>query len=790
MALAWAAAAWIAGTVAHALFGDGAWPLVLALAAVPAATALLRRGRSLVLISLALPVIFAASILRADLHDRPLRSDDAAHLIGGVDMRVRGVVRDDPVVGDTTQRFAVSVQELQRAGTWHPASGGVLVRTGLFPRYEAGDILELEGAIEAPPSDTGFDYAEYLSQRGIHTVLDFPRAGLVGHEDGSAVEEGFRALRQRLSRGLELALPEPQASLAKGVLLGRRSSLPGYLNDNLNATNTSHLVVVSGANVVLVSAFTVLVLAWAVGARRAAVISIAAIVGYVLLVGLSPPVVRGGIMGILLVCARLSGRRTNGFVSILLAAAIMVGVDPRAIRDVSFQLTFAATAGIVFLAPPLHQSILDATARITRRETLPPAVSSLVALPLATTLAAIIATEPLVALNFERLSLVAVPANMLVVPVFPLILLTSLLAAIGGALPVAHIAVGAPAYLLLTYWIELVRWLADLPAASVSIDGYTAWWAATTYALVTAAACLGLARLPRPEIGRIGPPSSFRRTWPFAVGAIPAVVLVATAGFVLRPDDPGRLRVTVLDVGQGDAILIRTPDGADILVDGGPGPAVLRALGEELPWYDRSLDLVVLTHPQADHLYGLIDILQRYDVQRLVAGGPADAHVPDEWIAAISANGLVAERMPAGSVIDLGDGVALDVIWAPDEPLQGQLNNSSLVLKLTWRETSFLLTGDIEAVAEQGIIASGVDVSSTVLKVPHHGSRTSSTREFLDAVDPQVSVVSAGENNTHGHPALDVVDRLLEYGRVFVTADDGAVTFETDGSSLWISTDE
>lgn len=790
MALAWAAAASIAGAVAYALFGADAWPLVLALTAVLASGALLRRDRAVAIAALLLPLILAASILRADLHDQPLPTDDVAHLAGGPDMRLRGVVRADPDVGDTSQRFAISVREVQRAGEWQPASGGVQVRTGLYPRYEAGDILELEGAIDPPPTDLGFNYADYLAQRGIHSVMDFPAASVVGRDDANFLTERIRDLRRELSRGLALALPEPQASLAQGVLLGQRSALPSALNDDLNATNTSHLVVVSGANVVLVSAFVVLILAWAVGVRWARWLSITAIIAYMLLVGMSPPVVRGAIMGILLVLAQLSGRRTNGFVSILVAAALMVIVDPRAIRDVSFQLTFAATAGIVFLAGPVHDLLVDFIARLTRRESLPRALSSLIVLPLATTIAAIIATEPLVALNFERLSLVAIPANLAVVPVFPLILVASLAAAIGGLLPFGHVAFGAPAYVLLTYWIEITHWLAGLPAASISFDGYTTWWAASTYALVTVLAYVMLARLPRPSIGRLGAPVSFRRAWPFAVGAIPVAVLVATAGFVLRPGDSPRLRVTVLDIGQGDAILIQTPSGSDILVDGGPGSAVLRALGAELSWHDRSIELMVNTHPQADHLYGLIDVLGRFDVQAVIPGNGDDSIAPSAWHLAIEREDVVVERAISGDVLDLGDGVTMEVLWAPDDALAGNINNTSLVLKLRWREVSVLLTGDIEAVAEKALLASGVDLQATALKVAHHGSRTSSTRAFLDAVAPQVSVISAGANNTHGHPAPEVVDRLDDYGPVFVTATEGTVTFETDGAQLWISAHE
>ena len=429
MALAWTAAAWIAGVVAAAMLGTSAWPLVLALCALVLTLALLRRDIRVVAYAAVLPAVFAAGLLRFTMAETAIAGDDVARLAGGPEVRIRGVVRADPDVGDATQRLAVSVRELQRAGAWHRASGGVRVTTMLLPRLESGDVIELEGPIELPASDAGFDYADYLAQRGIHSELAFPRVRVIGHEGGNWSQEAMLDTRRRLTHALNLALPEPHASLARGVLLGQRSALPADLNDELNATNTSHLVVVSGANVVLVAAFATGLLSRIAGRRRALLLSAGVVLAYMMLVGASAPVLRGTVMGLLLVLAQATGRRTNGFVSIAFAAALMLGLHPRAVRDVSFQLSFAATAGIIALAPPIHDWMLAAIAAALRRDRLPGIVSTVFALPLSTTVAAIVATQPLIALNFGRVSLVAVPANLLIVPVFPYILAASALAA-------------------------------------------------------------------------------------------------------------------------------------------------------------------------------------------------------------------------------------------------------------------------------------------------------------------------------------------------------------------------
>ncbi|MDP9235915.1 MAG: DNA internalization-related competence protein ComEC/Rec2 [Chloroflexota bacterium] len=792
--LAYLAAAWGGGTAAAAMLGLGAYPLALAVAACAGIAALWRRAPRALLYVMALPVLFLLASARYE-HTRPHALDDAvAHYNdNGVDhkqMRVRGVLRDDPNIGDTSQRFAITVRAVELRGEWIDASGGVLVSTGLLPHYHSGDMLELEGELKTPASIEGFDYADYLARKNIASTMSFPIARTVGHEDDSIVRATVLRVRRSLSHALALSLPEPQSSLAQGVLLGQRSALPRDLAADLNTTNTSHLVVVSGENVVLVSAYATMLFSFAVGRRRGLALSIAAVVAYTLLIGASPPVLRAMIMGILMVLATISGRRANGITALLVAAAVMIGLNPQTVRDVSFQLSFAATAGILYLASPMRKWLIEMVAALFRSDEVPRWVASLVAEPLAVTLAAIVSTSPLLALNFGRLSLVAIPANVLIVPAFPLILASSLLAGVAGLLPEGRLIFAAPAYYILTYWIVLAHWFASLPHAAVAVDRYSEMWAAATYAAV-AVMCylfLRLGRLPFESRLAESRPVSFRRVSARTAVVLPVALLLGTAGFVFWPSSTPRLHVTVVDVGQGDSILIRTPSGRDILVDGGPGGAVLRGLGDELPWYDRSIELMVLTHPQADHALGLLDVLARYDVRRIIAGpGVERSATYRAWSSAALDEGPPIETAHQGMQFDLGDGVVMDVLGPDDtEAAATEINNTGVVLKITWHEVSFLLTADIQAQAERALLSDGVDLHATVLKVGHHGSATSSTREFLDAVRPSIAAISSGRDNVFGLPNKGVVERLNEYAPVYNTAADGALHFETDGYRLWV----
>ena len=352
---------------------------------------------------------------------------------------------------------------------------------------------------------------------------------------------------------------------------------------------------------------------------------------------------------------------------------------------------------------------------------------------------------------------------------------------------------GLPAYALLTYWLRVTAWLARLPGAATTLDGYTTPYAIATYAAVTALAIWIRRAMALGGLTRFAPPRPmhWRAAARPALYLAPAALLAVSAGWLASGSSQARrLEVTVLDVGQGDAILIETPGGRDVLIDSGPGRAVLRGLGREMAWRDRSIDLVVVTHAQADHATGLLDVLDRYDVRRIVAGPSGDNSLIERTLTrAASGEGAAIERLAAGTSFDLGGGVRLDVLSPPAAADGASGNDASIVLRLVWRDVSFLLTGDIEANAEKALVESGVDLRATVLKVAHHGSKTSSTTAFLDAVRPSIAVVSSGAENRFGHPAPDVIERLGAYADIYNTAADGAVHFETDGQRLWIETE-
>lgn len=270
-----------------------------------------------------------------------------------------------------------------------------------------------------------------------------------------------------------------------------------------------------------------------------------------------------------------------------------------------------------------------------------------------------------------------------------------------------------------------------------------------------------------------------------ALGGI--VWLGPTAGAVGGATDA--LFVHVLDVGQGDAILVETPDGVQVLIDGGRDSSVLRALGAVLPVHDRSIDMVVATHPDADHVGGLVDVLERYTVGSILMtenkGESAAANAYERAVLREGAEVLYAQR---GHTFALGASTTMRVLFPDTDPSKMESNTASIVLQIVYGDSTFLLTGDSpKSIEEYLVLIEGEQLVSDVLKVGHHGSRTSTSELFLSHVLPTYAIISAGRDNQYGHPHVEVTDLLFNYGvETMSTAEAGTITLKTDGAQVWI----
>ena len=707
-------------------------------------------------------------------------------------VKIEGVVSDEPDVRDTYTNLRVAVSGIEVDGQEREVRGAVLVRAPRYPRYDYGDELEIAGLLETPPELEDFSYREYLARQGIYSVLWRPQITLIARGQGSAPRRALLAFKSRAQKVIALILHEPQAALLTGILLGVETGIPAGLMEAFSATGTAHIIAISGFNISILAGLFSRLARRLFGKRRAMPVAIAGIIIYTILVGASAAVVRAAIMGCLYVIATHYGRQTHALTLLMAAAILMTLLNPQTLWDLGFQLSFAATLGLIIYTPVLQSWFERLLSKALSPGTAKRAVTMLNE-ALIVTLAAQITTMPIIIYNFRQLSLVTLFSNFLVLPAQPGVMLCGGLATIAGLiwLPLGQV-LGWIAWLFLTYTIRAVEITASVPYASFNLGNVSPGLVGLYYGLLAGATL----------VGRQGPSrlkSMWRRltdrlsTKLLIAGLAVAAILVWVAVTSL-PD--GKLHVVFFDVGEGDAVFIETPRGQQILVDGGPSPTTLiSALGRRMPFWDRSIDLVILTHADEDHIAGLIPVLERYRVGQVLDSGYEHNHpMYERWLELIDEKGIPTRLARAGMRIGTGDGVELVVLHPGPELMEytdADANNNSVVVRLVVGQVSFLFSGDIEEAAEGMLVASGQDLTSTVLKAPHHGSSTSSSAAFLNAVNPELVVISVGADNRFGHPAPQVLERLEESvgeERILRTDENGAIEVVTDGERIWIKT--
>jgi len=671
---------------------------------------------------------------------------------------VTGSVRADALVDGSVQRIDVDVRTVGD----EPMDGGIRLRARLEgpgdAPLRAGDRIRFTATLEPPPRTDAYDYAEYLRDRDIVLVASFPSAIVLEGREDLGWRGALLELRRRMVARIEAALSEPAAALAAGVLVGERSALPEDIDDALRATGTTHLVVVSGQNVALLIGILVAVLTSAVSRRVASLGALAVLPAYVVFVGADPPVVRAAIMAVAVVAAGVTGRRTPGWTYLAYAVAAMLLVEPSLARDVAFQLSATATAGVSIVAPALRDAVLaGAPSWSTPRRAALVGIAS-------TATGAAIAVLPVQVAAFDSIAPWTIVANILVAPLYEATVAAAALAALtGGTLGGASAAVAV----VPQTFLALVQALAALPYAEVPIRLPLA----TGIVFVLALSLLTTWLSGRRSAVVILDPA--RSPAPVLTVAI-AVVTVGLWAAALAPT-PALASVTVLDVGQGLAVLVRDGDRTLLIDTGPPDDAVLAALGEERVG---RVDAVVITHTDIDHAGGLDALRRRMGVTRVLA--------EPSTLALIEGS---AEPLDIGDQIHVGS-VAITVLGPPVATRSAALdsdNNGSLVLMLAVGDRRLLVTGDAEAAAEAWLVSTALDLRADVLVVGHHGSDTSTTPAFLEAVSPAVAVIPVG-SNAFGHPHEDVLTRLGAI-EVYRTDEHGNVTFRSDGSGLWVEAD-
>ncbi len=739
---------------ALALVGLAALVLVLALLAGGGRTAAAALGASALALGAAAAVTEGLQLQAGGLRRLVVE--------GGAEsrpLRVAGIVRGDAVERDGRLAFVLDVDTVEVGGRLEPARGRVRIEVGgegPWPNLLDGHPVAAWVLLRAVPRGEGV--REGLAARGFCKSARLLERRPPGGPGG--VRRAAAAVREAARGAIARAMPAgTERGLVRAMVLGDRSEVDDETAEAFRASGTYHVLALSGAQVALLAGLIVAGLRW-LGAGRwtQAGITVGAIGLYALLVGGDVPVVRAALMAAALLVGRALELDADAANLLGLAALVLLADRPAVAGDVGFQLSFGATLGILALAGPLTRGV--------------PRMPLRVDLAVAASVAAQAALAPILAGRFHRLAPAAVVLNVAAVPLSGAVLLAGI-----GVLLADGLGAG-PARLA-----GDVAWIAA-HALRLSGDlGPLAPWVDLRVAAPTLAAlALHVAGLALVYRGRRG------HGLALLVACHLAIVLGRAPG---RAD--GRLHLTVIDVGQGDSLLLRSPSGRALLVDAGgardprfdPGE---RRVGPEL-WRlgVHRVDALVVTHAHPDHVGGAPFLLRAFRVAQ-VWEGPAPLRDPSWHAVAARLDAAGAARLAVAEGMGFEwDGVRVSVRGPrrPRRPPARVRNEDSVVLDVAWGEVRLLLTGDVAGDAERALRLE----PAHVLKVPHHGSRSSSGSELLARVAPRLAVVSAGAHNPFGHPHPEVLERFRRAGVLLLRTDrDGTVEVATDGRRVWVRT--
>lgn len=659
---------------------------------------------------------------------------------------------------------------------------------------QVGDGIQLVGRIS--------EFHDYGNPGRMNMVMSNKAKGICGRAMISKYslvieprqEKSLARLAEQVRKKYEAymaqAMPKQDAAAIFAMLFGGYQGIRPELLEAFTVTGIVHILSVSGSHITLMAGTANIVGRFLhMSPRATAALATGVILFYSLLAGAIPPVIRSALMGILTLLALTAGRERDAQHILGLVALGLLLYSPLWLFDISFQLSFGATAGLLYLAPPLRERL---------RKKLPVFVAD----SLAVTIGAQLSVLPIIAWYFNVLSLSSLLANLVIAPIVEWIIVAGLLAGLlASLLPMAGKMVFLLASVVLGLVYELSRWVAALPGSQIYMPTFS-WWGGILYYMGLGwliidgehkkrlMSCVGSKYLLA-----MGRKLRDSKGWQ-VVFLLGMLVVVLCCGQMWCNNK--EMQVHFIDVGQGDSALVITPHGRAFMVDTGGVREGSYDIGSRvdvpylLHYGVQKLDYIFLTHAHDDHAGGVKGILTKIPVGAIGIGheGAGD-YLQAFGTGEIGKIKKLLVPLQEGSSIEL-DGVRIDMLYSPESRtvqeshLQATGNEFSNLIRVSYGEASFLFTGDLVAEQEQQVLANGTNVASTVLKVGHHGSRTSSSQEFLTVVNPGWAVISCGYNNSFGHPHKEILHRLTSCTKAEILRTDqqGAIVFRTDGKSI------
>ena len=804
--LMWFSLVFLAGIVLGSLISVPLWVWIgLALASIVLAIlARLFHFSSLIFILHPFAfILLLALALGAARYQYSIPDFDAFHIAfyndREYDLLITGTLVEPPDYRDDYTNLRLKVTAVDTGDSELPIKDSfILVRVSNNQKYEYGDVLRLRGKLKTPPENEDFSYRDYLAAQDIHAYMTSAEVTILPDKGGDPIKAALYTFKQKSLDNIYFMFPDPESSLLAGILLGVDTGLTRELQQAFKNTGTAHIIAISGFNISIIAGIFFAFFSRFLGERRGTITAILGIALYTFIAGASAAVVRAALMGGLALFAKQVGRRQVALNTLLAVAAGMCIWNPLYVWDVGFQLSFSATLGIILYAEPFSSAANNflkgfLPAKIVRmlRKPFPKniylfflrrisrAYANRIARPLADyfllTLAAQLTTIPIMAYHFQRISLVSFLANPFILPAQPAVMILGGLAVL---LSHAWLGLGKIAawitYPFVAYTIRMVEIFDGVPHGTLFLGDFSVWFVILFYAALLSVT-FGWSGF-KERIQSIG-----QRTGSVSAGSVLVILMIALLliwrAAVSLPDR--LLHVTFLDVGSADAVLIQTPAGKHVLINGGASVTTLAdELGRRLPVFNRKLDWLVVASTVEEQVAALPRVLERYPPDAVLWSGNEQASfsslVLKEYL---TVNAIQVKNAEVDDVLDLGDGGTLRMltVGARGAVLLIEYKNFRAVLPVGM---SFEALDELQNGAKVGPVS--------LLSLADSGYAASNPEEWITHLNPELVVLSVSAADENGMPDGEALDAVKGYS-LLRTDESGWIEISTNGEQMWVN---
>jgi competence protein ComEC len=688
---------------------------------------------------------------------------------------VTGTLTDPPDYRDAYTNLRLNVKQIDNGKSVLNVSGLLLARVPLNQTFEYGDEIRLRGQLQTPPQNEDFSYQDYLARQGILSYMPSSEATLLPGNDGNSISRAIYTFKETVLNNIYHLFPDPEASVLAGMLLGVNGGLSVPIQQAFRDTGTSYVIAVSGFKISILAGIFVTLFRRLFGLWRGALLAMLGIAFYTFLVGANDAAVRAALMVTLALFAEQIGRRTHGLNTLVFVAGLMALWNPMVLWDAGFQISFFATLGLILYMEPLQQTTENLLARYFPKWNAQQVIKYFLYYFLLT-LAVQLTTLPVMAYQFKQISLVALIASPSITPAQPAVMILGGLAIILSLIsfPLGQLAAWI-AWPLTAYTIRVVELFDRVPHGTIPFGNFSPAFVLLYFAVLLAFTFAGS------RIKEFIASLYKRFTNLSAITILTALLICAILSWrVVATTSDGKLHITFLDVGSADAVLIQTPGGRHILINGGPTASALSdALGERISLLDRNLDWLIIASTNENEVASLPRVLLRYPPVNVLWSGNQEASFSSRQLEGwLMQQSIPITSVQAGQTLDLGSGVTLKVLDV--SPL-----GSTLLIE--WNGFRALLSiGENFDTLDH--LQNGKAVGPvTVLLLSQSGYAPLTPPEWIRNLDPQLVVISVAAGDQNGLPDQVTLEALNDYS-LLRTDRNGWIEITTDGKQMWTVT--